>query len=166
MRIAILSDSHDNVWMLDRAIPHLAGSDVILHCGDLCSPFTTKRLMEGVKDKPVYIVWGNNDGDRLLHLQVSAVAANIRFLGEFGDLTIDGLKIALTHYPQVARPLAESGKYDLVCYGHDHKANEERLGPTVLLNPGELHGLFGKSTIALFLTTTKKVAMIDLGPRC
>jgi putative phosphoesterase len=165
MRIAILSDSHDNVWMLDRAMPHLADSDAILHCGDLCSPFVTKRLIEGVKGKPVYIVWGNNDGDRLLHLQVSAVAENIHFLGEFGDLTLDGLKIAVTHYPRIARPLAESGKFDLVCCGHDHKANEEHIGRTILLNPGELHGLFGRSTIALFLTTTKKVAAIDLGPR-
>lgn len=166
MRIAILSDTHDNVWMLDRAMPHLAESDAVLHCGDLCSAFVTKRLIEGVKGKPVYIVWGNNDGDRLLHLKTAAAAENIRFLGEFGDLTLDGLKIALTHYPQVARPLAECGRFDLVCYGHDHKANEERLDRTVLLNPGELHGLFGKSTIALFITKTKKVATIDLGPRC
>jgi putative phosphoesterase len=164
MRIAILSDSHDNIWMLDRAMPHLAGADVILHCGDLCSPFVTERLIGGVGGKPVYVVWGNNDGDRLLHLRVAAKAPNIQFLGEFGDLTIGGLKIALTHYPQIARPLAESGKFDLVCYGHDHKANEERIERTILLNPGELHGLKGKSTIALFLAATKKVARIDLGP--
>jgi uncharacterized protein len=163
MKIAILSDSHDNVWMLERAMPHLAGADVILHCGDICSPFVTKRLIEGVQGKPVQIVWGNNDGDRRLHLQVSAGAENIHFLGEFGDLNIDGLKIALTHYPEVARPLAESGRYDLVCYGHDHKANEEHLGRTILLNPGELHGLYGRSTIAIFLTTTRKVALVELG---
>jgi putative phosphoesterase len=163
MKIAILSDSHDNIWMLDRAMPHLAGADVILHCGDLCSPFMTRRLIEGVRGKPVYIVWGNNDGDRPLHLKVSAGAENIHFLGEFGDLTLDGLKIAFTHYPEIARPLAESDKFDLVCYGHDHKANEEHIGRTILLNPGELHGLFGKSMIAIFLTTTKKAATIDLG---
>jgi putative phosphoesterase len=163
MKIAILSDSHDNVWMLDRAMPHLAGTDAILHCGDICSPFTTKRLIAGVGGRPVYIVWGNNDADRLLHLKVAAGAENIHFLGEFGDLNFDGLKIALTHYPEIARPLAESGRFDLVCYGHDHKANEEHLGRTILLNPGELHGLNGRSTIAIFLTTTRKVAPVDLG---
>jgi putative phosphoesterase len=163
MRIAILSDTHDNVWKLDCAMPHLADADAILHCGDLCSPFVTQRLIAGVKGKPVYIVWGNNDGDRRLHLLVSAGAENIHFLGEFGDLTMDGLKIALTHYPEVARPLAESERYDLVCYGHDHKAHEEHIGRTILLNPGEVHGLFGRSSLALFMTGTKKVATVELG---
>lgn len=163
MRIAILSDTHDNVWKLDSAMPHLAEADAILHCGDLCSPFVTKRLIEGVKGKPVYIVWGNNDGDRRLHMLVAAAAENIHFLGEFGDLTMDGLKIALVHYPEIARPLAECGKYDLVCYGHDHKANEEHIQRTILLNPGELHGLFGRSTMAFFMTGTRKVATVELG---
>ncbi len=163
MRIAILSDSHDNVWKLDCAMPHLSEADAILHCGDICSPFVVKRLIEGVKGKPVYIVWGNNDGDRRLHMLTAAAAPNIHFLGEFGDLTFDGLKVALVHYPEIARPLAECGKFDLVCYGHDHKANEEHLGRTILLNPGELHGLNGRSTMALFMTGTRKAATVDLG---
>lgn len=161
MRIAILSDTHDNFQKLDGAMPQLAEADAILHCGDLCSPFMTKRLIEGVHGKPVYVVWGNNDGDRLLHQTVAAAAPNIHFLGEFGDLILDGLKIALTHYPAIARPLAESGRYDLVCYGHDHKAHEERIGSTVLLNPGELHGLFGRSTYAWFVTGTKKAKLVE-----
>jgi uncharacterized protein len=163
MRIAIISDSHDNVWKLDCAMPHLADADVILHCGDLCSPFVTKRLIEGVKGKPVYIVWGNNDGDRRLHMLVSAGADNIHFAGEFAGLTLDGLKIAVVHYPEIARPLAEGGQFDLVCYGHDHKANEEHLDRTILLNPGEVHGLFGRSTLALFMTGTRKVKLVELG---
>jgi uncharacterized protein len=162
MQIAVLSDTHDNIWKLDCAMPHLAGADAILHCGDLCSPFVTQRLIEGVKGKPVFIVWGNNDGDKRLHLLTAARAENIHFLGEFGELTLDGLKVALTHYPEIARPLAECGKYDLICYGHDHKAHEERFGQTILLNPGEVHGLYGRRTMAIFLTGTKKVKFIEL----
>jgi uncharacterized protein len=162
MRIAILSDSHDNVWKLDSAMPQLAEADVILHCGDLCSPFVTKRLIEGVHGKPVYIVWGNNDGDRRLHTEVAAGASNIHFLGDFGDLCLDGVKIALTHYPEIARPLAESGKFDLICYGHDHKAHEEVIGRSLLLNPGEVHGLFGRSTFALFMTGTRKSKLVEI----
>jgi putative phosphoesterase len=163
MRIAIISDTHDNIWKLDCAMPHLADADVILHCGDLCSPFVTKRLIEGVKGKPVHIVWGNNDGDRRAHTLVAAGAPNIRFAGEFADLTVDGLKVAVIHYPEIARPLAEGGAYDLVCHGHDHKANEEHIGRTILLNPGDVHGLYGRSTMALFMTGTRKVKLVDLG---
>jgi uncharacterized protein len=162
MRIAILSDSHDNVWKLDCIMPQLAEADIILHCGDLCSPFVTKRLIEGVRGKPVYIVWGNNDGDRRLHMIVAAAAPNIQFVGEFGDLNLDGVKVAVTHYPEIARPLAESGKYDLVCYGHDHKAHEEVIGRTLLLNPGELHGLFGRSTYAFYMTGTRKSKIVEV----
>ena len=56
MRIAIISDSHDNVWKLDSAMPQLAQADVILHCGDVCSPFTLLRLAQGVQGKPIHLV--------------------------------------------------------------------------------------------------------------
>jgi hypothetical protein len=70
--------------------------------------------------------------------------------------------VALTHYPEVARALAASGLYDLVCYGHDHTAHEERLGNTVLLNPGEVMGLRGHSTFAHYVTRSRKVAWVEL----
>ena len=65
MKIAIMSDSHDNIWKLDQALAKVKEADVLIHCGDLCSPFVIKHLGEWADEKPVYIVWGNNDGDRL-----------------------------------------------------------------------------------------------------
>jgi len=162
MRIAILSDTHDNIWKLDSAMPKLAESDVILHCGDLCSPFLIQRLAEGVKGKPVHVVWGNNDGDRQMLTVVAARAGNVSLHGELAEIDLDGLRVAMTHYPAIGRALAEGGRYDLVCYGHDHKAHEERVGRTLLLNPGEVMGLYGKSTFALFVTRSQKIAWVDV----
>lgn len=162
MRIAIISDSHDNVWKLDSAMPQLAQADVILHCGDVCSPFTLLRLAQGVQGKPIHLVWGNNDGDKPLLLARAAQAGNVTIHGDLAELTLDGLKVAVNHYPNIARALAESGRYDLVCYGHDHTAHEERVGRTLLLNPGEVMGLHGRSTLALFVTRSQKVAWVDL----
>jgi len=79
------------------------------------------------------------------------------------EIELDGLKIAMNHYPKIARGLAASGRYDLVCYGHDHTAYEEWLGETLLLNPGEIMGLNGRSTLAILDTATRFVEWVVLG---
>ena len=162
MQIAVLSDSHDNIWKLSAALPHLLQPDAVIHCGDLIAPFMILRLIKGTGGKPVHIVWGNNDGDKSLIAQVAAEAENIHLHGDFADLELGGLKIAVNHYPKVARTLAESGSYKVVCYGHDHTAHEEWIGDTLLLNPGELMGLQGRSTIALLDTDTRKVKFVEI----
>ena len=162
MRIAVMSDSHDNIWKLQNALSHLEAADLTLHCGDIISPFMMIRLIKGTGGKPVHIVWGNNDGDKRLLSEVAASAENIHLHGEYALLDFDGFKVAVNHYPKVARALAESGNYDLVCYGHDHIAHHEWVGETMLLNPGELMGMNSRSTIAVYDTETKVVEYIEL----
>jgi putative phosphoesterase len=162
MRIAIISDSHDNIWKLEKALPHLETADAVMHCGDLIAPFMIIRLIKATEGKPVHIVWGNNDGDKRLLTEVAASADHIHLHGEFAEVELFGLKIALNHYPKIARALANSGGYDLVCYGHDHTAHEEWVGDTLLLNPGELMGMNGRSTLAFYDTETKQVEWLDL----
>jgi putative phosphoesterase len=162
MIIAILSDSHDNIWKLDKAMPHLAKADAVIHCGDLVAPFMIVRMIKGTAGKPVHIVWGNNDGDKGLITEVASQAENFTLHGDLAHLELGGIKIAVNHYPKVARAFAEAGSYDVVCYGHDHIANEEWIGNTLLLNPGELMGLEGRSTIALLETATRSVNFVDI----
>lgn len=162
MQIAILSDSHDNIWKLAAAMPHLSAADAVIHCGDLIAPFMILRLIKGTGGKPVHIVWGNNDGDKGLIAAVAAEAENIHLHGDFAHLELGGLKIAVNHYPKIARTLAEAGSYDVVCYGHDHTAHEEWVGETLLLNPGELMGLQGRSTIAILDTSSREVEFLEI----
>ncbi len=162
MRIAIMSDSHDNIWKLEKAMPHLTAADAVLHCGDIISPFMIIRMIKGANGIPIHFVWGNNDGDKRLLTEVSSGVENVHLHGDFANIEIDGLKIALVHYPEMARALAESGRYDLVCYGHDHTANEEMVGNTLLVNPGELMGMNARSTIALYNTTTRKLTFVEV----
>ncbi len=163
MKLAILSDSHDHIWRVDSILPQLAEVDAVLHCGDICSPFLLRKLAAGVQGKPVHVVWGNNDGDRQLLTVVAAQAGNVTLHGDFASLTLGGARIAMTHYPQVARAVAHSGEYDLVCYGHDHHMHQETIGRTLLLNPGELFGgLTGRSTYALYHTESRKAVILDV----
>jgi len=162
MRVAVLSDTHDNIWKLDAALAHIQRGEAVIHCGDLCSPFLLRMLAEGVGARPVHVVWGNNDGDKLLLARVAGGHPEVRLYGQFAELDLAGVAAAVNHYPEIARPVALSGKYRLVCYGHNHTAREERIGDCLLLNPGELAGIQGRSTIALVDTADLSVEWVEL----
>ena len=162
MRLGIISDTHDNIWKLAEANVHLQNVDTVIHCGDLCAPFMVKRMGEAIGDIPIHIVWGNNDGDLLRIARVAAGFPTIELHGEFAKLNLDGFMVGINHYPEIATEMAQSGNFDLVCYGHDHTAHESLVGDCVLLNPGEVMGMNGRSTIAIFDTQTRQVNFIEL----
>jgi len=65
MRIGLISDTHDNLVALDRALAALeaAGVEAVIHAGDFCSPFALKLLLGRLR-VPLLGVFGNNDGER------------------------------------------------------------------------------------------------------
>lgn len=140
MRIGILSDSHDHVWNLRLALRTLnERADLLVHCGDLCSPFIVPLLAEHF-DGPVHAVFGNNDADRYRLERMAAGSGRVSLEGEFWSPELGGKRFAVQHFPELARPLAESGRYDVVCFGHDHRWHVERLDATWLINPGTILG--------------------------
>ena len=137
MRLAIISDIHDNLWNLAAAIDHLSGSaDALICCGDLCSPFVMDVLARF--PGPVDIVFGNNDAD--LYRITKKSSDRVRVHGELFETELDGRKIAVNHFDYLARPMAASGLYDLVCYGHNHNLSVSHLGRTLTVNPGPIMG--------------------------
>jgi len=164
MKIGIISDTHDNLWRLDEAIQHLAEVGAVLHCGDLISPFMVHRLGKGLPNIPVHKVWGNNDGDKRAVAKAAEGYPGFTIYGELAEIEIDGLRIAINHYPEIAKGLAKSGLYDLVCYGHDHTAHQELVGDTILLNPGEVMGLMGSASLAIWDTESKEIEKITFWP--
>lgn len=162
MKLAILSDTHDQVWAVDWAARFLQQADVVLHCGDLCSPFMIPRLVLAANGKPVHIVWGNNDGDKRLIGVQAAKAGGVFLHGDFAAFEFDGVKVAMNHYPEIGRALASSGQYHLVCYGHDHTAHQEQIATCTLLNPGELMGLYGRRSFVLYETSDRSIDWVDV----
>jgi putative phosphoesterase len=140
MKIGIISDSHDHVWNLRIALRALRPEvDLLIHCGDLCSPFIVPIIASGF-DGPVHSVFGNNDADRY-RLQVQAGrASSFTLEGESWFPELGGMRIAVQHFDSLARPLAESGRFDLVCFGHNHRFEIDRVGSTWLVNPGAILG--------------------------
>lgn len=161
MRIAVISDIHDNIWALADVLPRLSHCDVLLCLGDLCAPFTATAIGEGFRG-PVHLVWGNNDGDKLLIARNAARAGNITLHGDFAELALGDRAIAMTHYPRIAEALASGGQHDLVCYGHDHERKATWMTNTLLLNPGEVMGRFGVPSFALYDTEEGDAQIVEL----
>ncbi len=162
MKVAVISDSHDNIWKLNQAMPHLKAADAVIHCGDLVAPFVVSNIAEGVGDTPVHIVWGNNQGDTYRIGIMVEKLPHVTLHGFMADLELEGIAIAVCHYPHVARGLAHSGKYGMVCFGHTHTPHEEWVDDCLLLNPGEVMGLRGRSTIVLVNLPERSVEWIEL----
>lgn len=156
MKIAILSDSHDHAANIDLAVKQIrdSGAEALLFCGDFCSPFSAKAI--ATFHGPIYIVFGNNDGDRVNIVRVmNETNQNVTIFSEADAiLELDGRKIAMTHYPRYANALARTGDYDLVCFGHDHQARIEQYGDCLAVNPGCLTNRRASDVVAFALYDT------------
>lgn len=145
MRLGILSDIHDNVWKLNAALARLKECDVLLCCGDLCSPFVIDELAKPFP-RDIYIVFGNNDADLFRITSKTKAHPRVRLAGEFFEGTFDGKRIAMNHFDAIAKPIAQSGLYDVVCFGHNHELEVTTFGKTLAINPGPIMGAKFAST--------------------
>lgn len=122
VRIGLISDTHG----LLRPDVHaaLAGVSLILHAGDVCGDTILDEL---ALIAPVRAVYGNCDewDPRL---------------AERLDLEVAGVRIHVSHGHELGRPAAATvaAAYDAdVCvYGHTHRQLIERVGTTLVINPG------------------------------
>jgi putative phosphoesterase len=139
MRIAVISDIHDNVWKLEGALAGIADTAAMICCGDLCSPFIVHQIARAYT-RPVHIVFGNNDGDQFRITSAAARYPHVQIHGEIFTAEFEGRKIAANHFDAIARPIVEAGRFDAVCFGHNHRFEISRGGSTLAINPGAIMG--------------------------
>ena len=161
MAIGIISDTHDNVENIKRAVGIFKkeGLAYVLHLGDYVSPFSVLAF-SGIK---LFGVLGNNDGD-IYHLQKAFTSIGGTLCGEFYEFEEDGLKIAAYHgtNPQLKDALLSSQKYDVVLCGHTHKKALLNQGKTLFFNPGTASALGEESSIGILDTKKKRARFIRL----
>jgi putative phosphoesterase len=155
MKICIVSDSHDNRQLLETAVreAQAAGAQAVLHCGDVVAPSTLEVLRPfGL---PVHVIHGNNTGDLYMMGRIaSGSASRVYYYGQDAGIELAGRRIFLVHYPHYAVAMATTGDWDLVCCGHDHKADIRPIdnmagGQTLLVNPGTVGGIKAPATYVL-----------------
>jgi len=165
MLVGLIADTHDNLPMVDKAIKKLNEENVglVLHAGDYIAPFVIPKF-KSLQAKLIG-VFGNNDGDRELLKKRFGEQKGLEIRGNFAQIVIDGMKIALLHgsEEELLMSLVDSQSFDVVVHGHSHKAEIYRKGKTLVVNPGEVCGyLTGKSTIALFDTVKREAKLVEL----
>jgi len=171
MIVGIMADTHDHLPLVDKAVKKLEDEKVeqVLHAGDYISPFVIPHF-KSFKGRFIG-VFGNNDGDReILKRRFAKFGLEIR--GEFAEVKIDGLRIALLHggepggppgASELLRSLVSARCYDVIVHGHLHQARIYREDETLVINPGEVCGyLSGKSTVAILDTEKVEAKIIQL----
>jgi uncharacterized protein len=154
MRVGIISDTHGQVEFTRQAVRMFESLDVqhVLHCGDVGSA----AVVELFAPWPTDFVFGNCDVDQRT-LRTAIVGAGQTCHGEFGDLELEGVRIALlhSHDRRLFSASIGSGRYATVCYGHTHVAAVERRGETLLVNPGAIYRAQPHSVALLELPENK-----------
>ncbi|TWT46938.1 metallophosphoesterase family protein [Botrimarina hoheduenensis] len=150
MRLGVISDTHGAVENTRAAVRMLESLeiDALVHCGDIGTP----EVIALLAGWPTHYVGGNCDNDPA-PLRRAIAAAGQTWHGEFGEIELAGVRVALAHGHD-SRRLADaikSGSYQLVCTGHTHQKRIEQVGQTLVLNPG-----------ALYRANPHSLALVDL----
>ena len=160
MKIGIISDTHDNVENILKAVKLFTGKKVnsVLHCGDVVAP-STVNFFNGVR---LTLVRGNCDGD-VEHIKKKLEAIGGEYLGEVGEIALSGKKILMYHGTDSEKldNFIKSGKYHFVLTGHTHTIRDESVGGTRVLNPGA-HYYNCENTVMLLDVENDKVEVVQL----
>lgn len=159
MKIGIISDTHDHRNYLRKAMEIFAkdGCSWLLHAGDFVAPF----IIEDIKNfKLSFIgVFGNNDGER--EGLINAVSGFGQIENPPYSFILNHKRFLLTHKP--VRLEEKVNEYNIIIYGHTHKRSLERIGDSLIINPGEACGwLFNEPSIAILDMDKEEVLFIEL----
>lgn len=163
MKIGLISDTHDNFKTIESAVRIFGEKRIeyVIHAGDI----TTPEAVESFAGLKMIGVLGNNDLDKKgLTSAFEKIGGELR--GEICEIEENDLVIGVYHGTDFRKrdALIQSGKYNVVVYGHTHKIENKIVGKTMVINPGTANGwFFGyKATAAIFDTVSKQCDFIDI----
>ncbi|MEM9913789.1 MAG: metallophosphoesterase [Planctomycetota bacterium] len=164
MKIGILSDTHDRLPTMRRALQLFARLEVdaVFHAGDLVAPFAAKLLTPEAGVLPaklfpgaVHVIYGNNDGERdgLKNVLPQIVDGPLRVTLDTPGCLDGKTTIAMAHFRDWFKPADLTGA-DVVISGHDHTADIQTRPAgereVLFINPGECCGWVNeRCTVAL-----------------
>ncbi len=176
MLISIISDIHNNEVNLKKVLDYCRKNEIkkIICCGDLASKETLDFLNDNFFGD-IFYTFGNMDNDQLLNFEKDAEYKNTKIFKDFGEATFSSSpargealkegweqKIAFVHYPEVAKKLAQTKKYNFVFHGHTHKPWMEKIDNCLVLNPGNVAGEIYPPTFAVWNTEDGKFELIKV----
>jgi len=160
MKVGVVADTHDHLDAIRRAVEIFndEGIELLIHAGDFVAPFTEQPFR--MLNAPLVGIFGNNDGDKLLLKEKYRENGVGELYEDPHEFELATKKIIVTHRPKIVKALVASGVYDVIIYGHTHKAEIEHTsgksgthGQVWIINPGECCG---------YITRRETVALLDL----
>jgi len=175
MLVGIISDTHDNLLGLKKAINFFKENkiEMLIHCGDWISPFTLEFFDNEMKQLniPVKSVVGNNPGDLKRTIMSNSKMHNpIEWSKRVTlKLDIDNKKAIVYHGDdfELLEALIDCQKYDVVFTGHTHSPRNKVIGKTLVINPGSTSyacegKIINKASVAIYNSQTHKAKIIYL----
>lgn len=140
MKIGIISDSHDDIENIDKAVDLFNQNlvDYVFHAGDYIFPVIISRFKNLNRETKFYGVRGNNDGELLGIINQFSLLNNAEFLNEFGRISIENKEVGIYHGTNkiLVETLQHSQIFDVLILGHTHQRMHKKYGKTIIINPG------------------------------
>jgi len=147
MRLAIISDIHDNLANLDKVLNWVKNNKInkIICLGDITNNDTLAHLATNFGGE-IFVVRGNGE---IYDPALFKRHPKLKDLGQFGVINLGEIKIGCCHKPQEIDQLFSNHQLDFIFYGHTHKPWLEDRQKTLIANPGNLAGIFHPATFAI-----------------
>lgn len=172
MKVGLISDSHDNTRALRSVLLELIKHNVelVIHLGDIISPFTLKLMKNLLGNTQVIAVLGNNDGDTY---SLFSLFNQYGWTLEPGPAIINlrNRRVLLVHgygdaenTKKLVEALARSPEVDVLLYGHTHQPYIGQVEHKLVINPGETCGLLtGNISYAVLNLEKMKAELYFIG---
>ena len=149
MLVGVVSDTHNNIKNIERAISLFNDRKVslVIHTGDIANSKSLEKF--SALNCDLIGVYGNNDR---AELGLKEVIAKNSFEFEEPPLLLvkNKKKIAVFHEPNCIHDFLLGNEVDIVLHGHTHRYRKEIINNTLVFNPGESAGMIeGKNAIGL-----------------
>lgn len=159
MRIAIISDIHDNHVNLENFFNWCKRENInkLICCGDIANGETLDLLAKNFKT--IYLVRGN------LEIYDEAEVKqyeNIKYFGRSGCFKINDRSVGLCHEKSFINDLLKKCQCAIIFYGHNHKPWIEKKDGVDLVNPGTLGGVFTRATFAVWQSENGELKLVIL----
>lgn len=156
MKLAIISDTHDNLENLKKFLGFAKKEkiEILIHCGDVTRSETLGEIEKNFEGK-IFLALGNAD----LVDQLKKSAKKTQIFDEIGEINVDNLKVGFCHKFDLKKMKEKIFVFDFFFFGHTHWPFIKKEKNCILANPGNLAGLYFKASFALFDTKEKKLAL-------
>jgi putative phosphoesterase len=127
VRIGVVSDSHGNLYTLDKTLSLMGDLDMIIHLGDNYKDII--KLNEKYKKRIEYVTGNNDYGREPVYDKVINVEDKRIFMthGHKYSVYFDLFRLQMK---------AQEENADVVLYGHTHMQLREDYNGIIYLNPG------------------------------